>query len=108
MEYRVRLEDLEGEQRELAETVGLEAYWKLVRIYGGCTVYVAKEKTLTRDRRNRLIREEFNGGNTRRLARRYGLSQRYIRKIVGERRTTRAEEDQLRFEDFLPDWEQKK
>ncbi len=79
------LEQLSGDQRELAETVGLEAYRKLVANYGGSHIYVNKADTITRENRNSEIREKFNGSNYRELARIYNLSEITIRNIVDKK-----------------------
>ena len=71
---------LDGEQRELAEIIGLEAY--LTDSYAGCTIYVRKPEEITKKLRNTEICERFNGRNYRELAREYQLSESSIRKIV--------------------------
>ena len=76
------LEQLSGDQRELAETVGLEAYRKLVENYGGMCVYIYKPETILRERRNTEICNEFNGFNYRELAQKYHLSEKTVREIV--------------------------
>ena len=40
------VQDYNGEQRELAEVIGLEAYKKLVERYGGSHVYINKADTI--------------------------------------------------------------
>lgn len=42
----IEMTDLEGEQRELAETVGITAYRKLVQVYAGQFVYISKAETV--------------------------------------------------------------
>ena len=76
------LEQLSGDQRELAETVGLEAYRKLVENYGGMCVYIYKPETILRERRNAEICNDFNGMNYRELAQKYHLSEKTVREIV--------------------------
>lgn len=76
------LENLDEEQRELADCIGLEAYKKLVYTYAGCTINVRDPERLTREIRNNYIRSEFNGGNYNELAAKYHLSNRMIRNIV--------------------------
>ena len=73
---------LDGEQRELAEIIGLEAYRKLADSYAGCTIYVRKPEEITKKLRNAEICEKFDGKNYRELARDYQLSESSIRKIV--------------------------
>ena len=79
------LEQLFGEQRELAEIVGLNAYKKMVRQYGGSSIYINKTDTITRFGRNTEIQQKFNGSNYRELAKEYGLSESGIRKIVNKK-----------------------
>lgn len=78
------LDQLSGDQRELAETVGLEAYRKLVENYGGSSIYINKIDTVTRSERNNEIRRKFNGSNYRELAKEYGFSETGIRKIINK------------------------
>lgn len=82
IEKIVSLDQLYGDQRELAETVGLEAYRKLVANYGGMSIYINKPETVLRDLRNAEIYENFNGLNYRELAKKYHLSEKTVRGIV--------------------------
>lgn len=82
---KLTLEDLEGEQRQLAEIVGIEAYKRLVKVYGGSNdVYIAKESTITKKMRDEAINREFNGYNIRNLRTKYGLSEASVRRILAE------------------------
>ncbi len=76
------VDDLDEEQRELAECIGIEAYKKLVRNYAGSPVRVRMPKTITKPLRDDEIRDKFNGSNYRELAREYDLSESSIRQIV--------------------------
>lgn len=78
----VTLEDIPEEYRDIAETVGLEAYLTLSVLCGGQNLYIPKREALERQARNRAIRAQFNGGNYRALAAQYRLSERQIRKIL--------------------------
>ena len=80
------LEQLSGDQMELAETVGLEAYKKLVANYGGMCVYIYKPETILRELRNTEICNEFNGVNYRELAQKYHLSEKTVREIVSSKK----------------------
>ena len=79
------LGQLSGDQRELAETVGLDAYKKMVGQYGGSSIYINKTDTITRSGRNAEIQQKFNGSNYRELAKEYGLSEPSIRRIVNKK-----------------------
>lgn len=86
------LDDLEGEQRALAECLGLEAYRRLLIMYAGSTFTVRMPDKVTIPLRNKRIRSEFNGYNWGELARKYNLHEKTIRNIVsGEISRIRAE-----------------
>lgn len=96
----ITFDDLEPEQRELAELIGLEAYKRLISVYAGSYVYVCKSETITAKIRNRKICMEFNGYNFRELARKYNLSERQIRNITSEelaRLKNKPPENQISF-----------
>ncbi len=78
---KVTIKDLENEQRELAELLGLENYLKLVKTFGGTSIYVHKVQTLERAIRDEQLRKEFKG-NYKKLALKYGLSIRQTREII--------------------------
>ena len=78
----ITMEELEPEQQQLAECIGLEAYKKLVKNYAGSCIYICKPDTLTVNRRNEEIKRKFNGYNDRELAREYNLAEVSIRRIV--------------------------
>lgn len=82
IEKIVSLEQLSGDQREIAETIGLEAYRKLVSNYGGMNLYIYKPETILRELRNAEICDQFNGFNYRELAKKYNLSEKTVREIV--------------------------
>lgn len=82
IEKITNLDQLSGDQRELAETIGLDAYRKLVENYGGSHVYICKSETVLRELRNIEIYNEFNGFNYRELAKKYNLSEKTVREIV--------------------------
>ena len=39
---KLTMEQLHGNQREIAETIGIEAYRKLVERYGSSSIYIGK------------------------------------------------------------------
>ena len=81
----LKLEDLQGEARELAETIGMDAFRRLVDVYGGTgRVYIPQADKLLIPIRDRLIRDEYNGSNVYALCKKWNLSEGYIRGIVRE------------------------
>ncbi len=81
---KVQLEDLDPEQQEVAELIGLDSYKKLMAEYGGMSIYIPKADRLARMERNDKIRSEFDGYNFRELAMKYGLTEVSIRSIVSD------------------------
>lgn len=94
----IKIQDLQGEQRQIAETIGLEAYLKLVKIYGGTNIYIAKIDKLLSIKRDMEIVKRFNGYNYKSLANQYRLSERAVREIIN-RENSRLLNQQLSFFD---------
>ena len=83
---QLTLEELTGEARDLAELIGMDAFRRLLRVYGGTgLVYIPKPSKLLKGVRDAKIREEYNGSNLYALCRRWGLSEAYVRKIVADK-----------------------
>lgn len=68
IEKIVSSEQLAGSKKELANIIGLEAYKKLVRHYGGSYIYINKPDTVMRSERDAEIYKKFNGTNYAQLA----------------------------------------
>ena len=51
----MNIEGLSREQRDLMECIGLEAYGKLVKAYGGSRIYIAKPDTVGKSKRNESV-----------------------------------------------------
>lgn len=69
----------------VAEVCGVEAALRLAQQMGGGRIYVPKFESLIRERRDARIRAEFTGFNHRELARRYRLSESWIRQVLGRK-----------------------
>lgn len=83
----LKIDDLESEQLELAELIGLEAYIKLAEVYAGTSrLSIPPIRILTLPIRDSLIQREFDGNNIYQLAKKWELSDKYIRDIVSEQR----------------------
>ncbi len=80
---QLQLEHLDGEPRRVAEVIGIEAYKALVSKYAGGMIYVPTVDKLTIKVRDSLIKEEYTGYNHRELAVKYGISEQWVRVIVG-------------------------
>ena len=68
----INIDDLYGNQREIAEVIGIDNYIKLSKYFGG-------EDSLYRNNEIRKLRKK--GYSASKLAKMYNLSTRYIRMI---------------------------
>lgn len=82
---KVQMENLDEEQKALAELIWLDGFKSLVRTFNGTSIYIPKVESLEKAVRDELIKEEFDGGNYRELALKYGLTEVWIRNIVLEK-----------------------
>jgi len=73
----------EGLYRMIAEAIGTDNFSRLAEVVGGTTVYIPKPESVTRPVRDVRIKEEFNGYNHPELARKYGVTERWVRRICG-------------------------
>lgn len=82
----ISIDQLRGEQRELAEIIGLDAYKKLIKHYGGNQLYIQQANSVLKDVRDKELNEKFDGTNYRKLSIEYGISETTIRDIVAPKR----------------------
>lgn len=73
----------EGLYQLIAEAIGVEGFYRLAEVVGGTTVYIPKPESLVRPVRDAHIKEEFNGYNHPELARKYGVTERWVRSLCG-------------------------
>ena len=64
--------------REIATEIGMHNFLKLSRLVGGGDFYVPRQESILRPLRNQKI----HGCNTKELARKYAVSQRWVYQIV--------------------------
>ena len=67
---------------DLAELLGTESMLTLVESYSGMIIYVPKLDSLLRNIRDRRIRQEYDGTNTRALALKYDVSESWVKRIA--------------------------
>ena len=84
---------LDEEQKELAEVIGLNAYKNLINYYGGNQLYIQKAASVMKKLRDKEISEKFNGCNYKELSREYGISEMTIRGIVSAKRKQLRSDD---------------
>ena len=76
------IEELPEPYQTVARKVGIETALILAREFGGSAIYFLKLDRLLVEARNKKIRSEFNGMNHRELAKKYNLTDVWIRMIV--------------------------
>ncbi len=74
-------EDLPETYRQIA-FIGINNIIKLAELFGGTWQYMPKLDSVTKEARDRAIRNDFNGYNFDELAIKYKLSSQWIRMIV--------------------------
>ncbi len=87
LEMEARLEDIPAVYQQLVEAVGLRSFFKLLEELGGTTQYLPKLEAVLEKPRNRLIAKSFNGHSYKELARKYNLTENWVRQIVNEERS---------------------
>lgn len=73
----------EGLYRRIAETIGLDNFYRLTCVSGGMTIYIPKPESLIRPVRDAHIKAEFNGYNHVELAEKYDVTERRVRQLCG-------------------------
>ena len=53
----------DGDNRTIAEAIGVENFYKLCEVVGGATIYLPKPESVLRPVRDAHIKAEFNGYN---------------------------------------------
>lgn len=80
----ITVDELQKEQKDIAELIGLDEYKKLVEHYGETSIYIYNTETLLRFNHNAKIKRLFNGYNFKELALKFRLSERSIRMIIAQ------------------------
>ncbi|HEB94333.1 MAG TPA: hypothetical protein ENI94_12910 [Gammaproteobacteria bacterium] len=71
-----------GMHEHLAVPIADDILQCLCEEYGASEVYIPSSKKLKTHVRNRDIRESFNGANHAELAKKYGITERQVRRIL--------------------------
>lgn len=98
----LKLEDLEDNQKAIAEAIGIENFAKLVIYAGGDCYYIptiTKFKTKLMKRFIKESKKNINAYNRRELIRQFGVCRKTVDEVFAEvRREVREEQDiQLNF-----------
>lgn len=77
-----RLEDIPERYQEVVRIIGVEKFAELGEYARGDEIYFPKPETIIAPARNRRIKKEYNGYNSRELAEKYDLTTRQIENII--------------------------
>ncbi len=86
-ENKLKGEYLNGAYSEMAELIGIDNVLKIHAKYRGTSIFFPLE-IFSRDFIISQIIEEYDGHNVRQLATKYGYTEKWIRKILKENKTT--------------------
>lgn len=81
---KLTIDDVPENLKSVACTIGIDAFRSLIKCAGGTSVYLPSERCITKPVRDRVIRESFCG-DYKEMARRFGISEVRVRRIVGEK-----------------------
>lgn len=81
---KLTIDDVPENLKSVACAIGIDALRSLIKCAGGTSVYLPSERCITKPVRDRVIRESFCG-DYKEMARRFGISEVRVRKIVGEK-----------------------
>ena len=79
---KLTIDDVPENLKSVAYAIGIDAFKSLIKCAGGTSVYLPSERCITKPVRDRVIRESFCG-DYRELAKRFGISEVRVRRIVG-------------------------
>lgn len=78
----VKMEDIPDKMVALVEIIGMDNFVEITRIYGGDILYIPSYKSLKKQVRNRKIKTEYDGFNSKELSKNYDLSVSQINRII--------------------------
>lgn len=78
----VTVDELPQPYKKMAELIGVPKTLKLAKHFGGTYEYMPKFDKAIGPARDRIICREFDGANFKDLARKYNLTETYIRSLT--------------------------
>ena len=81
---KLTIDDVPENLKSVAYAIGIDAFRSLIKCAGGTSVYLPSERCITKPVRDRIIRDSFCG-DYKEMARRFGISEVRVRKIICEK-----------------------
>ncbi|MBP3812330.1 MAG: hypothetical protein J6E49_04370 [Acidaminococcaceae bacterium] len=76
------LKDLPEQLQEVLRLTGLENFVELCFLMSGTTLYIPKLDRIVSPARARLLAREFNGGNYAQLAKKFDITETWVRQTI--------------------------
>lgn len=77
-------EEFPEEYQDFITALGLDGFIKLLENFNGEMIYVPRLKSFMANIKHKKILAEFDGYNHKELANKYGLTERWTRRIISE------------------------
>ena len=90
----------------LIRAIGLEGFKKLIQEFSGVQLYIPKQEKVCRYLRDKKIRQEFDGSNHKTLAKKYGVTEAWCRKIIASELIQQYENELARIRGQIRSMEQ--
>ena len=81
---KLTIDDVPENLKSVVYAIGIDAFRSLIKCAGGTSVYLPSERCITKPVRDRVIRESFCG-DYKEMAKRFGISEVRVRKIICEK-----------------------
>lgn len=92
--------DLSENHQEYARVIGVKNLIELSKEFGGTSIYIPKTDELIKYKKYRLILEEFDGSNIKRLATKYNVATSTIYNILGDKLKNKQLKGQISMFEF--------
>lgn len=77
----VGLEHLKGEQRELAELIGIDAYRKILSVYGGEKLFISRLDSIISQNRASLVKSALKTASETEIIDAFNITKREFERI---------------------------
>lgn len=84
-EEKIEIEDLQEQYQDIAEIIGMDNLLALCERMGGSNVYIPMKDKLVKNITYKKVIEEFDGSNIKILARKYGISESTVYRLVRDK-----------------------
>lgn len=80
----ININNVDPKYQEIVEEIGVENFIKLMNKFGGSTIYIPKLNSAYSNEIKSYVISQYNGYNKKKLANKFGLSEKTIQNIISE------------------------